>query len=71
LAACFNRDDRRLEPTRSSSAIAGTFSDSCSALRTAPFPEVMSKFSGARTEADRPIVDQASGVNKTIFEPRP
>ena len=46
--ACFNRDDSRWAPTRSSSAIAGTFSDNCSAFRTGTVPwKLMSKFSGA------------------------
>ncbi len=46
--ACEIRALRRLAPTPSSNATAGTLSDSCSARRavTAPW-NVMSKFSGA------------------------
>ena len=46
--ACASRAVKRLAPTPSSSATAGTLSDSCSARRTVTVPwKVRSKFSGA------------------------
>ncbi len=46
--ACDSRAVKRLAPTLSSTATAGTLSDSCSARRTVTVPwNVRSKFSGA------------------------
>ena len=46
--ACSSRAVKRLAPILSSTATAGTFNDSCNALRTVTVPwKLRSKFSGA------------------------
>jgi hypothetical protein len=53
-----------------SKAIAGTFRDSCSALRTGhrSLEGHIEIFRRVRSEADRPVVDQAFRMNEAILE---
>ena len=71
--ACSSRAAKRLAPTLSSTATAGTFSESCKARRTVTVPwkreiEILRRIAA---EADGAILDQRVGMDEAILEAEP